>query len=176
MAFGAVFAAILAVLAAAEGTAADAPPRGETPRLEGETHPGATEPGDDAEDADPGEAEAAAPAEEPAGPRVPTLKGASLAEANPILIDRVERRDGWALERVLEPSGEIVEHVVDRAGTVRSCRAVGSLFTLRLVEQRAAEGGETVQVVRDASGALLSLAVGADGEPRAVSLLAPPPR
>ncbi|HEY6003960.1 MAG TPA: hypothetical protein VIV57_13870 [Anaeromyxobacter sp.] len=44
------------------------------------------------------------------------------------------------------------------------------------VEQRAAAGGEVVEVVRDRSGALLGLAVGADGEPRAVALLAAPPR
>jgi hypothetical protein len=176
MTFGAVFAAILVVLAAAGETPADTLPRGDAPQLEAETHPGPTEPGDGADDADPGEAETAAPAEAPAGSLAPTLNGSSLADANPILIVRSERRDGWALERLLEPSGEIVEHLVDRAGTVRSCRAVGSLFTLRLIEQRAAQGGEIVQVVRDASGALLALAVGPDGEPRAVSLLAPPPR
>lgn len=50
------------------------------------------------------------------------------------------------------------------------------LLSLRVIEQRPAEGGELVQVVRDASGALLRFAVGADGEPRVVALLAPPPR
>jgi hypothetical protein len=68
-----------------------------------------------------------------------------------------------------------VEHEVNAAGTVQSCRKVGSLLSLRLVSQRQAAGGEYVHVARDASGALVQYVVDAEGEPRAVSLLAPPP-
>lgn len=106
----------------------------------------------------------------------PAPVGPPLSESGPVLLDRVESPDGWATERLVEPSGEIVEHVVNRAGTVQVCRPVGSLFALRMVEQRPAPNGEYVEVVRDASGALLRFAVGADGEPRAVALIAPPPR
>ena len=155
MTFGVVFAAILAVLAAAE------PP---------------LYPGDlSEEDAAPATAEPD-PAEDPPVAVVPALEGPSLVEAGAILLDRVVAPDGWATERLVEPSGEIVEHVVNRAGTVQVCRTVGSLFALRVVDERPAPNGEFVHVVRDASGALLRFAVGTDGEPRGVSSLAPPPR
>jgi hypothetical protein len=65
---------------------------------------------------------------------------------------------------------------VNRAGTVHVCREVGSIFTLRVLEQRPTTTGEVMQVVRDASGALVRFTIGRDGEPRAVALLAPPPR
>jgi hypothetical protein len=191
MAFGAVFAAILAVVAAADVDR-------EIPE---------DDPAEVVDSADPGVPAAAqplavaqaSPAPQPALPSgavaaattpgasaapiaaalpvpAPTPAGTALADSAPILLDRADRANGWALERILEPSGDIVEHEVNRAGTVQSCRTVGSLFTLRLLEQKAAAGGQVVQVVRDASGALLRFAVGPDGEPRAVALLAPPPR
>jgi hypothetical protein len=114
--------------------------------------------------------------EEPAPAPVPGPPGAALADSAPVLLDRIEHADGWATERLVEPSGEIVEHTVNRAGTVQVCRTVGSLLSLRLVEQRPAAGGGYVHVARDSSGALVRYAIGADGEPRAVSLLAPVPR
>jgi hypothetical protein len=157
MTFGVVFAAILAVLAAAEDPERAAQPGGSGAEI-------AADPGSPpAESATEPEAAVAAP------------EGTALSEAGPILIGRVERANGWALERLLEPSGDIVEHEVNRAGTVQSCRKVGSLFTMRIIDQRPAPGGEVVHVVRDASGAILRLAVGKDGEPRAVALVAPPP-
>jgi hypothetical protein len=45
-----------------------------------------------------------------------------------------------------------------------------------MIEQRPAANGEYVHVVRDTSGALLRFAVGVDGEPRAVAVIAPPLR
>jgi hypothetical protein len=92
-----------------------------------------------------------------------------------VLLSRVDRPRGHALERLIEPSGEIVEHEVNAAGTVQSCRPVGRLDALRIVTQQPAAGGEVVHVARDASGALVRFVVAADGEPRAVALLAPPP-
>lgn len=126
-------------------------------------------PAQDAAAADP--AAAAAPPPLPVAPAGPPLSSAA-----PVLLDRVEAADGWATERLIEPSGDIVLHTVNAAGTVQVCETVGSLLALALVEQRPASGGEFVHVARDASGALVSYAVGTDGEPRAVSLVAPPPR
>jgi hypothetical protein len=79
------------------------------------------------------------------------------------------------MERVLEPSGDLVLHMVNSAGTVLHCTRVGSLFTLPIVSQTEAAGGEFVHVVRDASGAVLRYVVQADGEARAVVLLEPAP-
>jgi hypothetical protein len=160
MTFGVVLAAILAVVAVAEDVADEASAADGAAEVE--------------DGADP--AEAAAPPETPPEALAVAPEGAALADSAPILIERTELPDGRAVERLVEPSGAIVEHEVNRAGTVQSCQAVGSLFTLRVIEQRAARGGEVVEVVRDRSGALLRLAVGADGEPRAVALVAPPPR
>jgi hypothetical protein len=165
MTFGAPFAALLAVLSAVDaqgtGSAASAPADG---------------PADAAAEAE--EAPAAGP---PATPDLPgsvvvAPSGDPLAESAPVLVDRAERPDGWAVERLVEPSGDIVDHLVNHAGTVQSCRRVGTLFTAPVVEQRPAAAGEVVEVVRDGSGALLRLVVQADGYPRAVALLAPPPR
>jgi hypothetical protein len=103
----------------------------------------------------------------------PAPRGAHLRDGAPILLERRERPDGTALERLVEPSGEVVLHEVSRAGTVLSCRTVGQLLTLRVIEQREAAGGEVVQVARDGSGALLRYVVAADGEPRAVTVVAP---
>jgi hypothetical protein len=103
----------------------------------------------------------------------PAPGGAPLRDGAPILLERRERPDGTALERLVEPSGEVVLHEVSRAGTVLSCRTAGRLLTLRVIEQREAAGGEVVQVARDASGALLRYVVAADGEPRAVTVVAP---
>ncbi len=158
MTFGAMLAALLAVVAAADDVADEAYPDEDDAQVEDGAAP----------------AEASRPPESASLAAAP--EGAALADSGPILIQRTERADGWAVERLVEPSGAIVEHEVDRAGTVQSCQTVGSLFTLRVIEQRAARGGEVVEVVRDRTGALLSLTVAADGEPRAVSLLAPPPR
>jgi hypothetical protein len=167
MAFGAVFAAILAVVAAQDR---EAPAGGDSAEAVDSADRG-VEPAPPA--AGPAAALPAAPA---APPAAPAPEGTRLADSAPILLDRADRASGWALARLLEPSGEIVEHEVNRAGTVQSCRTVGTLFTLRILEQRPAAGGEVVEVVRDASGALLKFAIGLDGEPRAVALLAPPPR
>jgi hypothetical protein len=103
----------------------------------------------------------------------PAPRGAPLRDGAPVLLERRERPDGTALERLVEPSGEIVLHEVGRAGTVLSCRTVGRLLTLRVLEQREAAGGEVVQVARDASGVLLRYVVAPDGEPRAVTVVAP---
>lgn len=161
MTLGPVFAALLAVVTAEEDPGSAAP--AEDPAAEVADAPASDAPEAGAADAEP-EALVEAPA------------GAALADSAPVLIDRVDRPGGGSLERLVEPSGDIVEHVVNRAGTVQSCRAVGSLFSARVEEQRPAAGGEVVQLVRDATGALLRFVVGADGEPRAVTLLAPPPR
>lgn len=169
MAFGAVFAAILAVVAAADGDRMAAADKIDADSAEG------------VDSADPGAAQVAVASATPGAVAPPVVAaagpaGPALADSAPILLDRADRSNGWAMERLLEPSGEIVEHEVNRAGTVQSCRTVGSLFTLRILEQKAAADGEVVEVVRDVSGALLRFAVGPDGEPRAVALLAPPPR
>jgi hypothetical protein len=92
-----------------------------------------------------------------------------------VLLSRVARPGGRAIERLIEPSGDIVEHEVNAAGTVQSCRTVGSLQALRIVAQQPAADGEFLQVARDASGALVQFVVAEDGEPRAVALLAPAP-
>jgi hypothetical protein len=124
-----------------------------------------------------GDEDVAVAVAEPDAPALPPApRGARLAEAAPVLLERRERPDGTALERLVEPSGEVVLHEVSRAGTVLSCRTVGRLHTMRVIEQREAAGGEVVQVARDVSGALLRYVVGADGEPRAVTLIAPAPR
>jgi hypothetical protein len=102
--------------------------------------------------------------------------GPPLRDGAPVLLERRERPDGTALERLVEPSGEVVLHEVSRAGTVLSCHTVGRLLTMHVIEQHEAAGGEVIQVARDASGALLRYVVGADGEPRAVTLVAPAPR
>jgi hypothetical protein len=81
--------------------------------------------------------------------------------------------DGSALERLVEPSGDVVLHVLNPVGTVLSCTKVGSLYTLPLVSQTAAAGGEVVHVARDDSGALVRYVVQADGEPRAVTVIQP---
>jgi hypothetical protein len=83
------------------------------------------------------------------------------------------RADGGATERLVEPSGEIVVHVVNAAGTVESCEKAGSLFALPVVEQTFVRDGEVVEVVRDDSGALVRWVVQADGEPRGVTVLEP---
>jgi hypothetical protein len=83
--------------------------------------------------------------------------------------------EGGAIERLVEPSGDVVVHVVTPAGTVDSCEKVGSIFTMPVVEQTFAGGGEVVQVARDESGALVRWVVQADGEPRAVTVLAEAP-
>lgn len=105
----------------------------------------------------------------------PAPLGPPLADAAPVLIARRVAGDGGALERLVEPSGEIVLHAVNPAGTVLSCTPVGSLFTLRIVSEAEAAGGEVVEVVRDESGALLRFVVQPDGEPRAVALVEPGP-
>ncbi len=168
MTLGPALAAILAVLAAA-GEPGAVPPAG-APRAPAETP--AVDAGGPPGDAPPAGPAAEAPPVEP----VPAPPGPALADSGAVLIDRVEYQDGWALERLLEPSGEIVEHLVNRAGTVQSCRPAGSLSSLLVIDQRPAANGEFLQVARDASGALLRFAVGTDGAPRAVALLAPPPR
>lgn len=122
------------------------------------------------------EPDAAEPAHAHATLLVPAPSGARLSDVGRVLIDRVERPDGTAIERLVESSGEVVIHEVNRVGTVLSCRTVGTLQLLRVVEQRDAAGGEVVHVVRDDSGALLRYVVDRDGEPRAVALVAPAPR
>jgi hypothetical protein len=113
---------------------------------------------------------------EPALALPPAPRGLALADSAPVVLQRIERPDGTALERIVEPSGEVVLHEVTRAGTVLSCRTVGALLSMRVVEQRSAAGGEVVQVAHDTSGAVVRYVVGADGEPRAVTLIAPAPR
>jgi hypothetical protein len=81
--------------------------------------------------------------------------------------------EGGAIERLVEPSGDIVVHVVNGAGTVQSCETVGSLFALPLEEQTFAAAGEVVELARDLSGALVRYVVQADGEARAVAVLEP---
>jgi pyruvate/2-oxoglutarate dehydrogenase complex dihydrolipoamide acyltransferase (E2) component len=164
MTFGAPFAALLALLAAVDAQGA-----------------GSAAPAPAAAAAEAADAEEAPDAGPPATPDLPgsivaAPSGDPLAESAAVLVDRIERPDGWAVERLVEPSGDIVDHLVNHAGTVQSCRRVGTLFTAAIVEQRPAPAGEVVEVVRDGSGALLRLVVQADGYPRAVALLAPPPR
>lgn len=101
--------------------------------------------------------------------------GPPLSASGPLLLGRVERAGGRAVERLVEPSGDIVEHEVNAAGTVQSCRTVGSLQALRIISQQPVASGEFVQVARDATGALVQFVVDPDGEPRAVRLLAPAP-
>jgi hypothetical protein len=113
---------------------------------------------------------------EPAPSLLRAPGGRPLVDGAPVVLQRVERPDGTALERVLEPSGDVVLHEVTRAGTVLSCSTVGRLFAMRVVEQRDAADGEIVQVVRDASGAVLQYVVGADGEPRGLTVVAPAAR
>jgi hypothetical protein len=149
----------------ATATATPTPTTAATPTTtETETPPATDAPG--ATDLPPEAPAAALPAAPPGPP---------LADAGPLLLARVERSRGLALERLVEPSGDVVEHEVNAAGTVQSCRKVGSLLALRVVAQQPAAGGEYVQVARDASGALVRYVVDADGEPRAVALLAPAP-
>ncbi len=176
MVFGAAFAALLAIVAASPAEALAEEPVSASDRVDGATTT-FLEDGEMSEGAafEALERSPGAPAEADAQ-LAPAPVGPPLSESGPVLLDRVESPDGWATERLVEPSGEIVEHVVNRAGTVQVCRPVGSLFALRMVEQRPAPNGEYVEVVRDGSGALLRFAVGADGEPRAVALIAPPPR
>lgn len=119
------------------------------------------------------EAEVAAATAPPVAEPAPA--GPFLADGSALVLARHVWADGGALERLLEPSGDIVLHAVNRAGTVESCTKVGSLFALQIVEQRDAAGGEVVHVVDDESGARLRYVVAADGEPRAVELLAPAP-
>ncbi len=108
-------------------------------------------------------------------PPEPAPAGAFLADSAPIVLARRPWGDGGAVERILESSGDIVLHTVNAAGTVQSCTKVGSLFALRILEQRDAAGGEVVHVVEDESGARLRYVVATDGEARAVELVAPSP-
>ena len=102
-------------------------------------------------------------------PPLPTAPaGPALADVGPLLLSRVARPGGYAVERLIEPSGDIVEHEVNAAGTVQSCRTVGSLHAMPVIAQQAAAGGEYMHVARDASGALVQFVVSRDGEPRAV--------
>jgi hypothetical protein len=116
----------------------------------------------------------AAPAP-PAPPLAAAPRGPRLGDSAPIVLKRKGWSDGSAIERILEPSGDVVLHNVDAAGTVLHCTKVGSLFTLPVVSQTPAAGGEVIEVVRDESGAVLRFVVQADGEPRAVVLLEPAP-
>ncbi len=93
----------------------------------------------------------------------------------PIVLARKRWSDGGAIERLLEPSGDLVLHTLGPAGTVLHCTKVGSLLTLPLVSQTEAAGGEVVEVVRDDSGALLRFVVQRDGETRAVVVVEPAP-
>jgi hypothetical protein len=99
--------------------------------------------------------------------------GPPLADSPPVLLLRRELSSGAALERLIEPSGDIVVHMVTPAGTVDSCEKVGTLFALPLLEQTFVAGGEVVHVARDESGAIVRYVVRADGEPRAVAVVAP---
>jgi hypothetical protein len=101
--------------------------------------------------------------------------GPLLADAKPIVLARKAWPDGSSVERLLEPSGDIVVHNVTAAGTVLSCTKVGSLFALAVQSQTDATDGEVVQIVRDDSGAILRYVVQADGEPRAAELISPAP-
>jgi hypothetical protein len=99
--------------------------------------------------------------------------GPPLADASPILLARREWSDGGAVERLVEPSGDIVLHALSPAGTVLSCTKVGSLYRLPIESQTDAAQGEVIQLVRDESGALVRYVVQADGEPRAVTVVEP---
>jgi hypothetical protein len=154
MTLGAILASLLAVSAASDESASALPV---APSVGASTCP--------AEEAAPADGAPAAHPYEPAP-----------ADSSPVLLSRVEHSDGSALERLIEPTGDVVEHELNPAGTVLSCRVVGSLLSLRLVEQRLAAGGEFVQVARDdASGAVVRYAVALDGEPRAVVVVGPAP-
>jgi hypothetical protein len=91
----------------------------------------------------------------------------------PVVLARRVWNDGGATERLIEPSGDVVLHVLSPVGTVLSCTKVGSLYTLPIESQTDAAGGEVVHLVRDDSGALVRYVVQADGEPRAVTVLEP---
>jgi hypothetical protein len=113
---------------------------------------------------------------EPAPAPVPASLGPRLAEGRALLLARIERGPRRAVERLLEPDGEIVLHEIDSgSGLVQSCEPVGSIHRLRVLEQRPGPGGSVVQTVRDDSGAVLRFHVGPDGEPRGVAVLAPAP-
>ncbi len=178
MTLGAILASLLAAVAAGDGPAPvpDSPDTDSLPQAAAAAPEAA--PALAAEDARAEAARDAAPDEEApspadvAPPFAAAPPGPPLSESGPLLLERVERPGGWATERLIEPSGDIVLHSVDPAGTVRDCRVVGSLLALALVEQRPAAGGEFVHLARDASGALVSYAVGPDGEPRAVAVVA----
>ncbi len=106
----------------------------------------------------------------------PVGVGPRLADGSAILLARIERGPRLALERLLEPDGQVVLHEIDsRSGLVHSCKPVGSLFQMRVLDQRPGPGRSVTQMVRDDSGALLQFAVGHDGEPRAVVVVAPAP-
>jgi hypothetical protein len=106
----------------------------------------------------------------------PTMLGPRLADSRPILLSRLDRGPRRAVERLLEPNGEIVLHEIDSAsGLVHSCEPVGTLHRMRVLEQRPGPAGSVTQVVRDESGALLRYSVGSDGEPRGVVVFAPAP-
>jgi hypothetical protein len=99
--------------------------------------------------------------------------GAPLADALPVVLARKDFPDGGALVRLVEPSGDIVLHALNAAGTVLSCTKVGSLYALPIESQTDAAGGEVIQVVQDDSGAKVRYVVQTDGEPRAVTVLEP---
>jgi hypothetical protein len=106
----------------------------------------------------------------------PAALGPRLADGRAILLSRLERGPRRAVERLLEPNGEVVLHDVDKAsGLVHGCEPVGTLHRMRVVEQRSGPAGSVTQVVRDDSGALLRYSVGSDGEPRGVVVVAPAP-
>jgi hypothetical protein len=102
--------------------------------------------------------------------------GPRLADGSAILLARIERGPTRALERLLEPDGQVVLHEIDSAsGLVQSCTEVGSLYRMQVLDQRPGPGGSVTQTVRDDSGALLRFDVGHDGEPRAVVVVSPAP-
>jgi hypothetical protein len=117
------------------------------------------------------EAEATPPPAPPPPGLAPAPDGPPLADSGAVLLLRKELPEGGALERLVEPSGDIVVHLITAAGTVESCDKVGSLFRLPVVQQDFVAGGEVLQVSRDESGALVRWVVRADGEPRAVAVV-----
>jgi hypothetical protein len=87
----------------------------------------------------------------------------------------VSRPDGSAEERVLDRTGDIVVMELNRYGTVLTTRTVGSLLTLRILEQTDAAGGEVVtRALEPVTGRVVRYVVDPEGEPRAVELLATP--